>query len=202
MLVVPTYAWRIPRIVEKWLEHTSLTGSQDFYTVMTCGGQIGNAGKYVEKLCIKKGMNGCGRMEIVMPENYIALFSTPTKEQAEQIIKQAREKIFLAADFIREGKKFPRPNISLGEKISSGAINDLFYPIFVHDKKFYATDACISCGICVTVCRAIPAQKRNSAAAQMLFLLFPLRRLCPMGSGTGALFPHHQAVAVGGEHKA
>ena len=51
---VPTYAWRIPRIVEKWLENTRLKGNKDIYFVMTCGGSIGNAGKYLEKLCAEK----------------------------------------------------------------------------------------------------------------------------------------------------
>ena len=46
VIVVPTYAWRIPRIVEYWLKNTPLQGNQDIYFVMTCGGSIGNAGKY------------------------------------------------------------------------------------------------------------------------------------------------------------
>ena len=57
VIVAPTYAWRIPRIVQKWLEHTALSGSKDIYFVMTCGGRIGNAGKYLKKLCSQKGMN-------------------------------------------------------------------------------------------------------------------------------------------------
>ena len=36
--------------------------------------------------------------------------------------------------------------------MNSGIINNLFYPVFVHAKKFYATDDCISCGKCVNVC--------------------------------------------------
>ena len=47
VMVVPTYAWRIPRIVQEWLENTRLTGSRDIYFVMTCGENIGNAGGYL-----------------------------------------------------------------------------------------------------------------------------------------------------------
>ncbi len=50
VVAAPTYAWRIPRIVQEWLEHTTLSGSKDIYFVMTCGGSIGNAGKYLKKL--------------------------------------------------------------------------------------------------------------------------------------------------------
>ena len=57
VIVTPTYAWRIPRIVHSWLEKTPLSGNGDIYFVMTCGGSIGNAGKYLEKLCAEKKMN-------------------------------------------------------------------------------------------------------------------------------------------------
>lgn len=149
---VPTYAWRIPRIVEKWLENTKLTGNKDIYFVMTCGGSIGNAGKYLEKLCAEKKMNYCGCAGIVMPENYIALFSTPTEESALQTIEQAECVINDTAHVIKSCYKLVQSNISFGDKMNSGIVNGIFYPMFVHAKKFYATDACISCGKCAAVC--------------------------------------------------
>jgi len=45
-----------------------------------------------------------------------------------------------------------QPEISFGDKMNSGIINGLFYPIFVHAKKFYATNECISYGKCAKVC--------------------------------------------------
>ena len=152
VVVAPTYAWRIPHILEKWMEQAALSGSMDIYFVMTCGGSIGNAGKYLRSFCSKKGMQYLGCFEIVMPENYIALFTTPTKEEAAVIIKKAESEINKAVDYIKAGKHIPEPQLSLSDKINSGMINNLFYPLFVHAKKFYATEACISCGLCEKVC--------------------------------------------------
>lgn len=152
IIVVPTYAWRIPHIVKKWLENTELEGTKDIYFVMTCGGSIGNAAKYLGKLCVKKNMNYCGCAEITMPENYIALFSTPTEEEALQIIEQAECVIERTALCIKNKEKLSQSEISFKDKMNSGIINNLFYPVFVHAKKFYATDDCISCGKCVNVC--------------------------------------------------
>ena len=152
IIVVPTYAWRIPHIVKKWLENTELEGNKDIYFVMTCGGSIGNAAKYLGKLCVKKNMNYCGCAEITMPENYIALFSTPTEEEALQIIEQAECVIDRTALCIKNKEKLSQSEISFKDKMNSGIINNLFYPVFVHAKKFYATDDCISCGKCVNVC--------------------------------------------------
>lgn len=152
VFVVPTYAWRIPHIVQKWIENTSFTGNHDVYFIMTCGGSIGNAGKYLEKLCRKKNMNYRGCMGITMPENYIALFSTPTQEEALQIINQAEPVIDRAVAYIKNGDALPQIDISFKDSMNSGIVNNLFYPLFVHTKKFYAADACISCGKCVNVC--------------------------------------------------
>lgn len=152
VLVVPTYAWRIPRIVETWLEQTELSGSRDIYFVMTCGGSIGNAGRYLEPLCARKGLRDMGCLEVLMPENYVALFTTPTRAEALETIGQAEAVLDGAAGAIRAGTPFPRHPVTFRDRLNSGVVNDLFYPLFVHARKFYATDACVSCGKCVQVC--------------------------------------------------
>ena len=151
VVVTPTYAWRIPRILEEWLKRTELAGSRDIYFVMTCGENIGNAGKYLRALCTQKGMCYRGCLAVVMPENYIAMFATPTREAARKIIEKAEKRITQAAAVIRSGKEFAEPDITITDRLISGIVNDLFYPVCVHAKKFYATDACISCGKCERV---------------------------------------------------
>lgn len=152
VITAPAYAWRIPHILERWLEKTELTGNKDIYFIMTCGGSIGNAGRYLKALCDKKGMNYLGCYGIVMPENYIAMFSTPAREEALRIIEKAEAEMEKAIGFIKDSKAFSEPQITLGDKMNSGIVNNIFYPLFVHAKKFYATDACISCGKCEKVC--------------------------------------------------
>ena len=152
VIVTPTYAWRIPRILQKWLERTELSGNRDIYFVMTCGDSIGNAGKYLKQLCAKKGLNYRGCAKVVMPENYIALFRTPSEKEALEIIRHAEEAIDQAASVIKREGAFPELGVTLGDRVSSGIVNDIFYPVIVHSKKFHVTDACISCGKCERVC--------------------------------------------------
>lgn len=152
VIVVPTYAWRIPRIVHEWLMKTELGGNKNIYFVMTCGADIGNAGTYLNKLCEEKGMNYRGCVSVIMPENYIALFSTPSKEEALVTIEQAEQKISSTIQCIRTDIAFPESKATFKAKFSSGFVNNIFYPIFVHSKKFYVTDACVSCKKCENVC--------------------------------------------------
>ena len=55
IVVTPTYAWRIPRVVRDWLLKTELRGARLAWFVMTCGSEIGNADKYNRELCAEKG---------------------------------------------------------------------------------------------------------------------------------------------------
>ena len=55
VIVTPTYAWRIPRLVRDWLLRTELTGAKQAWFVMTCGSEIGRANHYNRQLCVRKG---------------------------------------------------------------------------------------------------------------------------------------------------
>ena len=55
VFVVPTYAWRIPRIVKDWILATKFTGANKAWYVMTCGDSIGNADSYNQKISLDKG---------------------------------------------------------------------------------------------------------------------------------------------------
>lgn len=152
VVVVPTYAWRIPRVVEEWLIHTTLEGSQEIYFVMTCGGSIGNAGAYLEKLCKEKGLYHLGCVSVTMPDNYIALYNTPDRDEALATIERAEQEISDIAQWIRKGTACQEPQVTLKDRVNSSLVNNIFYLIFVHTKKFHVTNTCVSCGKCEKVC--------------------------------------------------
>lgn len=151
IIVAPTYAWRIPRILHDYLNSCIFSGNKDIYFIMTCGGSIGNAEKYNQKFCEAKGLNHLGTIPIIMPENYIALFETPSYEDAYLTVKKANHSVDDAIQIIMNENKYFN-SISLKDKLNSSIINRMFYPIFVHAKKFEVNDKCISCGQCEKKC--------------------------------------------------
>ena len=152
IFVAPTYAWQLPLVFRDFIRSGSFMGSSDAWFVMTCGGDIGNAGAYIRPLCEERGLKYRGVLEVVMPENYIAMFDVPNREEANQIITAARPVLEQGAELILRGESFPETAVSMKDKAKSGKIHDVFYKKFVHDKDFYATDSCISCGKCVNHC--------------------------------------------------
>ena len=152
IIVTPTYAWRIPRVVCDWLRKTELRGAKRAWFVMTCGSEIGNADKYNREFCTEKGLSCMGTAQIVMPENYIALFSAPDKQEAKAIVENAKPAIRSIIDCIRNGMEFPAPRNNLYDRFMSSAVNPIFYKKIVKADAFTVSDACIGCGKCVQLC--------------------------------------------------
>lgn len=153
VFVSPTYCWQLPRIFEEFIRKSRFSGTRDAYFVLTCGAETGNAGEKIAAFCKEKGFHYKGMMEVVMPENYVALFSVPGENKCRILIENAVRCLKEGAGYIREEQDFPEVKPGVLDRIkSSGLLNAGFYGFIVKSKKFYATNACISCGKCVKSC--------------------------------------------------
>ena len=152
VFVAPTYAWRMPKVVAEWIRETRFEGCRDAYFVLTCGGSVSNASAYARMLCKEKGLNFRGLSPVLMPENYLAMYPTPSETECRDIIAWAEPVITELAALIREKKNFPDTPVSFKDRLRSGPTNLLFYPTCVHDKGFTVSNACISCGKCAKRC--------------------------------------------------
>ena len=152
IIVTPTYAWRIPRVVRDWLLKTELHGAKQAWFVMTCGSEIGNADKYNRDLCAEKAISCMDTAQIIMPENYIAMFSAPQADEARQIVAQAEPRIDRAIAAIQANQPFAPTRNNLYDRFMSGPVNPIFYRFFVKANAFTVSDACISCGQCAKRC--------------------------------------------------
>ena len=152
VFVCPTYAWQIPRVFEKFIKDSKYCGNKKAYFILNCGGDIGNAGYHIKKLCKEKNFQYKGVASIIMPENYIAIFSAPSEMEEQAILQRATQKTKLAAKYILTEKSFPSKKTNWLDKRKSGIINTIFYKYIISDKKFYVTDNCISCGNCEKIC--------------------------------------------------
>lgn len=152
VFVCPTYAWQIPHIFRDFILSGSFAGCRDAYFVMTCGSEAGNAEKEIRALCGQKGFAFRGLLEVIMPENYIAMFSAPDAAEAAPIIERADRRILEAAPCILAGKDFPERKTAALDALKSGPVNRLFYRLFVKADSFIVSGSCIGCGKCMRSC--------------------------------------------------
>lgn len=152
VFITPTYAWQIPHLFRDLLRSGSFTGSREAYFVLTCGDDVGNAGARLAKLCAKKGLHYRGILEVVMPENYIAMFRVPKPATQLKIIAAAQPALESGIRCIQEGIPFAPYRATLTQKLKTAIVNPVFYKVCVSAKPFYATDECIGCGRCAQLC--------------------------------------------------
>lgn len=150
VFVCPVYAGRIPRIVETYINEAKFEGSKKAYFIVTCSETPWRTVDYVEKLLNEKGITMIGFNSIIMPQNYIAMYDTPSKSEADKIIDKSLARIKEIAELIKKEKSLvlEKP----GRKIMSSIINPIMYATTVNAKKFNATDKCIGCALCVEQC--------------------------------------------------
>ena len=152
VFVAPTYSWQLPRIFTEFIKKSSFGGNRNAYFVMTCGDDIGNAGKYNKTLCDELGFIYKGTAAVKMPENYIAMFDVPPLAESLEIIKASDKTLEEISKTIVGGGNLSAEKTSLSDKLKSGIVNKLFYSLCVKSKAFCADDRCISCGKCERVC--------------------------------------------------
>ena len=152
VFVCPTYGWQIPHIFADLLRRTGFDGSRQAYFVLTCGSYIGAAAPRLEKLCGELGLEYCGTLGLVMPENYVAMFPVPEEDEAKNIIDAAREPLLETAALIAAGKPLAGRRVTLTDRLKSGIINRFFYRFCIKSKPFYTTAACTGCGRCAKMC--------------------------------------------------
>lgn len=155
--VYPIYAWGPPKMVVNFIEKLKLNNYKNNYifTVATCGENIGNTMKILDKCLKKKNLYLKSGFSISMPNNYIILGNVDTKDvehrkllAADESLKSINKIIKDKKEGIYEVEKGPIP------VILTSIVNPLFNKMNMSTKKFYANDKCTSCGLCESVCNS------------------------------------------------
>lgn len=152
VFVCPTYAWRIPKVVETFIKKSEFSGNKNVYFILTCGADIGNATFYIKKLCLEKELNLQGVAGIVMPDNYIVMYDVVDNHKVKQLLRDADKSLHRVAKTIKSGAELPTGKENILDTIKSSVVNPMFYQFFVSAKGFYSTESCIHCGKCQDLC--------------------------------------------------
>ncbi len=151
VFVSPVYAWRMPRVFEKWIKKCSYNGNKKAYFAIDCGESIGAAANYVKSLAKKTKFEYMGTAQIVMPDNYLIMFASDGADD-DKIIENAANYTTELCKLIRSESPFDKIKTTFTGHLCSDIVTPFFYTFYIRAKKFYATDACISCGKCAENC--------------------------------------------------
>lgn len=152
-IVFPVYFYGLPTVVAEFMDRLTIeSGVNPFiYTVITCGGSIGHADKMIEDRLKQENLQLNSAFSIKMPSNYVIMYDAPDKGKQDLTLKDAEKQIEKIVEFLEVNKK--------GNFVSNRGYFALLSPLayklygtYRKTKKFYATGACTSCGLCEEIC--------------------------------------------------
>lgn len=155
--IFPVYAWGPPEMVNEFVKRLKLENYNNNYvfTVVTCGGNIGNTVKIIEKSLGERNIKLNSGFSIIMPNNYIIMGDIDSVEAQTKKLEAAKATLNNINEIIRSRKS----DIFILEKgvwpfLMSSVINPLFNKNAIKTNKFYATDNCTGCKKCEKVCNS------------------------------------------------
>ncbi len=152
--VFPVYAWGPPFLVLDFIKQMKISGKIPYvFLIVTCGDDEGNTTKKIRKELDAKGFALDSSLTLSMPNNYIIGFDVDAKELQREKLEKAEHKLKSFHQILlarKKGEYFVHPGNMPGMK--SSLINPLFNHFALSTKRFYATDQCVSCGLCEKLC--------------------------------------------------
>ena len=152
--VYPVHAWRPPERILKFIKEMRLENyhKQYIYTIAVCAESAGNTTKVIKKALDKKEMTLSSSWEMVLPNNYIVAIDVDSPEIVKQDFEKAEELLIRINEKITNRQEdHTHIPCSMGV-FRTNIIGSLFNTFGKGTGAFYATDACISCGLCQKIC--------------------------------------------------
>lgn len=154
--VFPVHSWGPAVLVLRFIARLAFDNyaQQEVFSICTCGDNCGYTDRIMRKALSKKGIRLTQAYSLQMPNNYILMkgFGVDDKETEERKLNEASRLIKEITEDIRnrQGQK----HYVTGSKpfVKSRIVYPLFRKFVLGRNAFYATDACISCGLCAKVC--------------------------------------------------
>lgn len=155
VLVFPVYFQTLPDIVSNFLHKMEFETSQpDIYGVATCNGGPGHVMYSTNRILARKGQSLKAGFCITMPGNSLILRDfTNSEEIRNQRLNESDSRMKEICQYINEKKA--------GRIEGNDGIKSHFQGIFTGlaarsiyntPSKFRTTNACVKCGVCVSVC--------------------------------------------------
>ena len=154
--VFPVYAWGPPLIVLDFLKRLRLPTPEYVYFVCTCGDDTGRTAEIFASSIHQKGWECNAGFSVTMPNTYVSLPGFDIDDPDAERIKvfNAISRIQFIAQEVGRSIQHSSYNCHEGvfPRLKSYVIRPFFTHFLMKVSPFHASDECIACGRCVSVC--------------------------------------------------
>lgn len=157
LFVFPVHSWGPSLSMLSFIRRMELTGyaGQPVHAVCSCGDNCGRTDRILQRALRKRGLTLLGTYSVTMPNSYILLpsFDIDPEPVAARKLAEAPARVAAIIRAIETGHGDPSLyHAGRFAPLESRLVYPLFRRFIRGRTRFHATDACIRCGLCVTVC--------------------------------------------------
>ncbi len=152
--VFPVYYWGMPTVVEEYIKKLSLKQTKDHYVyaILTCGATVGTTINKLNRLLSKKKLKLDSGYSIACPDNYILLYDVPEQEEQKKLLNE----MDLVLEKVKQDVEHRIKDVFCVKRgkaphLLSGILHS-YYKRNRKTTRFYATEACVNCGLCEKIC--------------------------------------------------
>lgn len=151
--VFPIYAWRAPKILEKFVKKISISGNNIyFYAIATCGDECGLALQRLSKHATKNNIDIKLLKSIVMPNNFLPLGDIDSAEEIKNRLKNAQVEVSEIVKKINKCLTVSEVHEGRTKYFKTNCIAPFFNAFFRAARGLKADDKCNKCGLCANIC--------------------------------------------------
>ncbi|MDE7410577.1 MAG: EFR1 family ferrodoxin [Paramuribaculum sp.] len=152
----PVHAWDMPELVRDVLNRIQILSGEvlPHFMVATCGDDIGKTHLSWRAAMKKRKWNPVSAFSVIMPNTYVLLpgFDVDTAEVRERKLEQACGQVDKISRAIKCHSNIDNVTEGTAAWLKSRVLSPLFKAFLMSPRPFHATDKCIGCGKCMTIC--------------------------------------------------
>ncbi len=152
--VFPVYYWGMPTVVEEFINKLSLIQTKDHYVyaILTCGATVGTTINQLNRRLKKKKLKLNSGYSVVCPDNYVILYDVVGKEERKRQLKD----MDLALNKVKKDVENRISDVFIVKRGAAphllSSVLHFYYKRNRRTSRFYATEACVNCGLCEKIC--------------------------------------------------
>lgn len=156
VICMPVYCATLPLFAYYFLKKSVFRGSDRMYFLTTYGGSEEKGGDSTPVLACKLSKElhktYCGTWHVEMPVNMITMFSLQSDEEIRRRFSAMDSVLDRFAEHVKKGISADGFSYNKTTAWLITKTIDICYALAISDKKFYATDKCVGCGLCEKLC--------------------------------------------------
>ena len=104
-MVVPTYFWRLPRIVAEYLGKLRIENCGYTFFLTSYGATTGEAGSMAKKIMAHNGQNFDAYYSVIMPDTWTPVFDLTNKNRVDKWLSDGKKQLKLVIGNIMSKRK-------------------------------------------------------------------------------------------------